>query len=93
MIVGGLVVQIHIPESQSLKDRRQVVRRLKDRIKNRHNVSLAETDGQNTWQRCELAVAMVAGQQSAVERELQTILQYIESDPSVALTEHWIDYY
>lgn len=92
MIVGVLEVTLHIPESSSLKDKRQVVRSLKDRIRNQFNVSLAETEGQDTWQTCVLAIAMVAGQKVAVERELNRILDVIESNPSILLTDHWIEY-
>ena len=92
MVVGLLVVQLHIPGSQSLKDKRQIVKRIKDRIKNRFNVSVAETDGQNTWRQCELSVAMVAGMNAAVEREFQFILEYIDSVPEVDMTDHWIEH-
>jgi hypothetical protein len=93
MVVGVLEVSLHIPDAQSLKDKRRVIQSLKDRIRRRFNVSLAETDGQDTWQRCSLAAAMVAAQRAAVERELQQVLSVIEGQPEIALTEHWIEYY
>ncbi len=92
MIVGILEVSFHIPGSQSLKDKRQVVRGLKDRIRRRFNVSLAETDGQETWRQCSLTAAMVATQRTAVERELNRILDLIQSVPAVDVTDHWIEY-
>lgn len=92
MVVGLLVIQLHIPSSQSLKDKRQIVKRIKDRIKNRFNVSVAETDGQNTWQRCELSVAMVAEIDGAVEREFQFILEYIDSVPEADITDNWTEF-
>lgn len=92
MVVGLLVVQIHVPGSQSLKDKRQVVRRIKDRIKNRFNVSVAETNGQNTWQQCELSVSMVAGMESAVDREFQHILDYIDSVPEAEISDNWMEF-
>lgn len=92
MIVGILEVSFHIPGSQSLKDKRQVVRGLKDRIRRRFNVSLAETDGQETWRQCSLAAAMVATQRTAVERDLNRILDLIQSVPAVEVTDQWIEY-
>lgn len=92
MFVGVLEVTFHIPDAQSLKDRRKVVLSVKDRIRQRFNVSLAETDGQNSWQICSLAIAMVANQRAAVERELNRVLDLIESSPSIEMTEHWIDF-
>jgi len=92
MIVGVLEVSLHIPESRSLKDKRQAVRSLKDRIRRKFNVSLAETDGQNTWQTCVLAMSMAASQRMAIEREFNHILELIETEPAIVLTDHWIDY-
>lgn len=92
MIIGVLVVTIHIPGSNSLKDKRRVVRRVKDRIKNR-NVSVCETGGLGTWRVCELAMAMAAVNRTAAERELLGILEWVESIPEAAMTEHWIEYY
>lgn len=92
MVVGLLVVQIHVPGSQSLKDKRQVVRRIKDRVKNRFNVSVAETDGQNTWQQCELSISMVAVMEAAVEREFQHILDYIDSVPEADMIDSWDEF-
>ncbi len=92
MIVGILEVTLHIHESHSLKDKRKIVLSLKDRIRHHFNVSLAETDGQNTWQNCCLTIAMVANQRVAVERELHRILDLIESVPAIEMTEHWIDF-
>ncbi len=92
MTIGILEVTLHIPESRSLKDRRKVVRSLKDRIRRKFNVSLAETDGQNTWQSCSVAFATVATQRAGAERELNRVLALIDSEPSAQITEHWFDY-
>ncbi len=93
MIVGVLEVSLHIPDSSSLKDKRKIIRSLKDRIRHKFNVSLAETDGQNTWQLSVLAFAMVAAQQSAIERDLDLILKLIESEPALLVADYWMDFY
>ncbi len=92
MQVGIMEVVLHIPGASSLKEKRKVVRRIKDRIRNKFNVSLIETEGQNTWQLCVLGFAMVAVQQAALERELNKILDVIESEPELSMTEHWIEF-
>lgn len=92
MVVGILEVTFHIPLACSRKDKRQVVASLKERIRQRYNVSLSETEGQDSWQECTLAIAMVAMGQGAVERDFQRIVALIESQPSVSHTEYWIDY-
>ncbi|MBN2330003.1 MAG: DUF503 domain-containing protein [Candidatus Omnitrophica bacterium] len=93
MYLGVLEVAFHIPEAQSLKQKRKVVLSLKDRIRRRFNVSLAETDGQDAWQRCTLTIARVANQRVAAERDLNRILDLIESEPSILTTDHHIDFY
>lgn len=93
MHIGVMEVVLHIPHATSLKDKRQVVRRIKDRTRNRFNVSMAETGGQNTWQSCELAFSMVATTKVAIEREFSKLLAKIESEPEISMTEHWIDFY
>ena len=68
-VVAVLTVDIHVPEARSLKDRRSVVRSVKDRLR-RLNVSVAELDGQALRQRCQLAVAAAGGTRTVVEQLL-----------------------
>lgn len=92
MVIGVLEVTFHIPHAESLKDRRKVVLHLKDRIRRRFNVSLAETEGQETWNECTLAFAMVAMSQAAIERDLNRIVDWIGSDPRIDHTDHAITF-
>ncbi len=92
MFVGILEISLHIPGANSLKAKRKVISSLKDRIKRQFNVSLAETEGQNTWQRCTLTCSIVAAQHKAVEREFQHILDLIDVETAVEITDHWIDF-
>lgn len=68
--VGTLTLWIRIAHSRSLKDKRQVLRSLKDRLKRRHNISLAEVSGQNSWQDAVVVVAAVSGSAAGVDRVL-----------------------
>lgn len=92
MIVGILEISLLIPGACSLKDKRKVIHGLKEKIKHRFNVSLVETEGQNTWQRCELACSMVAMQKIAIEREFNRIIELIDTVPEINIADHWIDY-
>ena len=71
--IGLLSLELHLHEAQSLKDKRQVVRSLKDRIRRRYNVSVAEVDHQSTWQLCTVAVVAVASNQAGVESLLASV--------------------
>src|ERR671925_407851 len=59
MVVGLLTVELHVPGSQSLKDKRMVLRRVKDRLK-KFNVAVSEVEHQDLWQRAALAVVTVS---------------------------------
>ena len=58
--IGTLTLRIRVEHSRSLKDKRQVLRSLKDRIKRRHNVSVAEVGNQQSWQESTVVVINVA---------------------------------
>lgn len=60
MVVGRLSWQLSLPGCASLKEKRSIVRSLKDRLKSRFNVSVAETGYQDVWTRAEITVALVA---------------------------------
>ena len=62
IIVGLCTVELFIPESQSLKDKRQVLLSLKDRLRGQFNFSVAEVDRQGLWQKAVLGLACVANE-------------------------------
>jgi uncharacterized protein YlxP (DUF503 family) len=75
MPVGLLTLEIHIPDARSLKDRRQVVRSLKDRLRARFNVAVAELDEQPTWQRAQIGIVTVSNDGAHIEQSLRAVLQ------------------
>jgi uncharacterized protein len=77
MVVGLLTVELHVPGSGSLKDKRMIVRRVKDRLK-KFNVAVSEVDYQDLWQRAALAVVTVSNEQAHVDRELAAVANEIE---------------
>jgi len=77
MVVALLTVEFHVPGSQSLKDKRMVIRRVKDRLK-KFNVGVAEVDHHDLWQRAALAVVTVSTDQAHADRELAAVADEIE---------------
>jgi uncharacterized protein YlxP (DUF503 family) len=73
MIVGLMTWELHLEGCQSLKDKRHVLKSLKDRLHNRFNVSTAETDHHDLWQRAELSVCVVSNDRHHAERVLQEV--------------------
>ena len=77
MTVGLLTVELHVPGSQSLKEKRMVLRRIKDRLK-KFNVAVSEVEHQDLWQRAGLAVVTVSPDQAHADRELAAAADEIE---------------
>ena len=77
MVVALLSLELHIAAARSLKDKRMVLRGLKDRLR-RFNVSIAELEHQDLWQRAGLGIVTIAGSEALAERELQGVLDEIE---------------
>ena len=73
LTIGLLTLRLQIEAAHSLKEKRHVLRGLKDRLRNRFNVSVAEVDGQDTWQRSVVAVVTVSGNRRHVEEQLSKI--------------------
>lgn len=71
MIIGVVTWQLHLDGCRSLKDKRHVLRSIKDRLRHHFNVSVAETDHQDTWQRAELTVCVVSPDRKYAEGALQ----------------------
>jgi uncharacterized protein YlxP (DUF503 family) len=77
MTVALLTVELHVPGAQSLKDKRMVLRRLKDRLK-KFNVAVSEVAHQDLWQRTALAVVTVSTDQAQADRVLAAAADEIE---------------
>lgn len=88
MIVGICRIELFIPESRSLKAKRQVVKALKDRIRSRFNVSIAEVDYQDLWQRAGLGIALVSNDSQYMDSTVSHILNLISMDHRVEILDH-----
>ena len=91
MHVGILQVEISIPDAMSLKDKRQVVKSLKDRIAHGHNVSIAEVGALDEHRRSILGLAMVSNDSRYVEGALSKLVDFVRSVPQVDLIDYQID--
>jgi uncharacterized protein YlxP (DUF503 family) len=74
MPVGLLTLELHLPDARSLKDKRQVLRSLKDKLRAGFNVAVAELDYQDTWQRSVVGVVTLANEEQHVREALQKVL-------------------
>jgi uncharacterized protein len=78
MVVGLLRLDLHIPGSTSLKDKRQVVKSIIGRIDGRYNVSVSEVDHQDLWQRATIGVAHTSETASQTKKVLESVRDFVE---------------
>jgi uncharacterized protein YlxP (DUF503 family) len=78
MPIGLLTLEIHIPDARSLKDKRQILRSLKDRLRGRFNVAVAELDHQDTWQRSQIGVVSLSNDEAHLTQSLQAVFDEAE---------------
>ena len=81
MRVGVLRVDLHFPDAQSLKHKRQILLSLKDRLASRFEVSVAEVGDQDLWQRGELGIAFVSLDTKGADHKARNIEEFIRSHP------------
>ncbi len=78
MVVGAAVVEIHVHASQSLKQKRGVVRSIQQRLRNQFNISVSEVGGQGTWQRAVLGMTAAGAEAPPVEKVLRRAIRFVE---------------
>ncbi len=91
MIVGTLRVRLLLREARSLKDKRQVVKSIKDRLRNHFNVSVAEIEALDNRQLAVLGLAMVSNEAHHVKRALGQIVEALRGHPVAELLDHETD--
>ena len=91
MVIGCLQAKLSIPAARSLKDKRMVLRSLKDRLMNKRNISVAEVDFQDVWKSAVLAVVTVASEKEVVEKRLAEVSEFIRSNPEIVLLDIMVE--
>jgi uncharacterized protein YlxP (DUF503 family) len=91
MVIGCVQFKLSIPDSNSLKDKRMVLRSLKDRMLNKMNVSVAEVDYQDTWKSCALAIVTVAAEKHIVETRIAEVSEFIRANPAVVVIDMMVE--
>ncbi|WP_449619421.1 DUF503 domain-containing protein [Robertmurraya sp. Marseille-Q9965] len=86
MIVGLAVCECMIYDAHSLKEKRSVLQKILTRLKQRFNVSVAEIEFQDVWQRTKIAIVAVTSSHVSTETELQNALNFIDSFPEIERT-------
>lgn len=79
MHAGVCRVKLHLPASQSLKDKRQAIKSVTSRVRNSYNVSIAEIYDQDLWQLCTLGIACTGPDPSSIEDLLGRVVEFVAS--------------
>ena len=80
MVVGLLRVELHAPHAQSLKEKRSVVKRLREQIRSHFNVAVAEVEANDTWQRATIGISAVGDERPYVQEVLRHVIEWLRRD-------------
>lgn len=93
MIIGFLSLEIYIPYSHSLKEKRKRLSSLRNRLKNRYNVAFAELDYHQKWQRTTIGMVTLNNQKKIIESLFSKIIADTEKNIDGHIIEHQIHYF
>ena len=85
MVVGILHVEVHVPQAQSLKDKRSVLKSLRDQVRGRFNVAVAELDPNEKWQRATMGISTLGDDRAHVEGLLRRVTEWLRATRLVEL--------
>jgi len=93
MPVGLLTLEIHLPYAHSLKEKRAVLRKIRDRLRSRFNVAVAELNHRDVWQHATLGVVSISDSQSLLDSVFRDVLRESEKILGDDVARHEIDFF
>jgi len=91
LLVGTLHMVVVIGDARSLKDKRRVIKALKDRVFNRFRVSVAEIGSNDAWQKAELGFACVGSDSRHLNSVLSNVVSFVSSNPKIQLVDYELE--
>ena len=91
MFVGVIKIDMFLPACLSLKMKRGIIKSIKQRIRNKFNVSIAEIDNLDKWQRASLGVSIISNETKLIDSVCTEIMKFINSDGRAEILEHSIN--
>jgi len=91
LIIGVLSVELSLPEAMTLKDKRRILKSMKDRLANDYNISIAEVGDNDVIGRAVLGIAMVGNDGRFLESMLSKIVDHIRRIPQAVLVDYSIE--
>ena len=93
MPVGLLTLEIHLPYAHSLKEKRAVLRKIRDRLQVRFNVAIAELDHQDAWQQATLGVVSISNSQPLLESVFRQVLGEAEKVLGEDVADYMLEFF
>ncbi len=90
--IAALGVSLHIPASQSLKEKRRVLKSLKDRIRSQFNISVSEIGEMDKWQKGILGMVMISNDRNYLSGSFESVLSLIERVSEIRIIAHKIEF-
>lgn len=81
MFLGSLQIKLYIPQVQSLKEKRSILKRLLAQIQNKFKLSVAELDFQEIWQTALIGIAFIANDKIVIERQKEKLIKFLDQNP------------
>jgi uncharacterized protein YlxP (DUF503 family) len=83
--VGQCDLDLHVENCQSLKEKRRIIKSLKEKLKNRYNISICEFGDLSLWQRVQLGIVICSNDKSLIDSTMKTIINHVDRIPAVSL--------
>ncbi len=91
MIVGVCRVELSIPDSFSLKDKRRIIKSIIARTRNKFNVAISEIEQNDSWQKAVLGISSISNDAHYTNKILNEVINYIEKDKGLILLNYSIE--
>ena len=92
MTVGLCLVEMHLAGCHSLKEKRRILRHVKDRLRGKFNLAIAELEHQDLWQRATLGVVSISSSREPVESCFRQVRALLEAEVPGELTSFHVEY-
>ena len=93
MTVGTLYLDLLVPDGQSLKEKRSVLKSVKDQLRHQFNIAVAEVEEQDRWQRAGLGIATVGSDRRYVNGLLSQVVEWVRASRLVELIDYQLEMY
>ncbi len=91
LIIGSCQIVLYLPNAVSLKEKRQILKSLKDRLRNRFNIAVAETKDNDLWQRATLGIAYVSNDRKTAVRLLDQVIDFLQQEREIKIIDYEIE--